>query len=229
MASRSFGGVSITDMSRMPTSDMFSVRGIGVAVMVRTSTFLRICLMRSLWATPKRCSSSTTSKPEILEVDVLRQQAMRADDHVEPAGRQRFERFLDLLLGAEAADHFDLRRERREPLAQGLQVLRRQHGRRRQEGHLLAFHHRLEGRAHRDLGLAVADVAAEQPVHRRGRFHVALDVGDRGRLVRRQGELERVLELLLPVRVGAERVARRRPCARHRASAAPRPCRAWPS
>ena len=33
------------DMSRMPTSDMFSVRGIGVAVIVSTSTFLRICLM----------------------------------------------------------------------------------------------------------------------------------------------------------------------------------------
>jgi hypothetical protein len=44
MDSRSRGGVSITDMSRMPTSDMFSVRGIGVAVIVSTSTFLRICL-----------------------------------------------------------------------------------------------------------------------------------------------------------------------------------------
>ena len=29
--SRSFGGVSMIDMSRMPASDMFSVRGIGVA------------------------------------------------------------------------------------------------------------------------------------------------------------------------------------------------------
>ena len=60
---RSFGGVSMTDMSRMPTSDMFSVRGIGVAVIVRTSTRFFICLMRSLWATPKRCSSSTTARP----------------------------------------------------------------------------------------------------------------------------------------------------------------------
>ena len=54
------------DMSRMPTSDMFSVRGIGVAVIVSTSTRLRICLMRSLCATPKRCSSSTTSSPRSL-------------------------------------------------------------------------------------------------------------------------------------------------------------------
>ena len=64
--SRSFGGVSMIDMSRMPTSDMLSVRGIGVAVIVSTSTRLRICLMRSLCATPNRCSSSTTSSPRSL-------------------------------------------------------------------------------------------------------------------------------------------------------------------
>jgi hypothetical protein len=40
---RSSGGVSMMDMSRMPASDMFSVRGIGVAVIVRTSTRLRSC------------------------------------------------------------------------------------------------------------------------------------------------------------------------------------------
>ena len=63
MASRSFGGVSITDMSRMPSSDMCSVRGMGVALIVSTSTFFRICFRRSLCRTPKRCSSSTTSRP----------------------------------------------------------------------------------------------------------------------------------------------------------------------
>ena len=54
------------DMSRMPASDMLSVRGMGVAVIVSTSTRLRICLMRSLCATPNRCSSSTTSSPRSL-------------------------------------------------------------------------------------------------------------------------------------------------------------------
>ncbi|OPZ01771.1 MAG: hypothetical protein BWZ09_02649 [Alphaproteobacteria bacterium ADurb.BinA305] len=57
----------MTDMSRIPTSDMFNVLGIGVAVIVSTSTLRRICLMRSLWATPKRCSSSTTSRPRSLK------------------------------------------------------------------------------------------------------------------------------------------------------------------
>ena len=63
---RSFGGVSMTDMSRMPASDMFRVRGIGVAVIVNTSTRRRSCLMRSLWATPNRCSSSTINSPRSL-------------------------------------------------------------------------------------------------------------------------------------------------------------------
>ena len=64
IASRSLGGVSITDISRNPISDMCSVRGIGVADIESTSTFLRISLMRSLCATPNRCSSSTTSRPK---------------------------------------------------------------------------------------------------------------------------------------------------------------------
>ena len=97
------------------------------------------------------------------------------------------------------------------------EVLRGEHRRGREDRDLLAVHHRLERGAHGDFRLAVADVAAQQAIHRRRRFHVALDVGDRGGLVGRELELERALELLLPVRVGAERVARARPCARRRA------------
>ena len=50
----------------MPTRLISSVRGIGVAVIVRTSTFVCIFLIASLWLTPKRCSSSTTSRPRSL-------------------------------------------------------------------------------------------------------------------------------------------------------------------
>ena len=45
-------------------------------------------------------------------------------------------------------------------------VLAHQQGRGRQERHLLARHGRHEGRAQRHLGLAEADIAADQPVHR---------------------------------------------------------------
>ena len=70
-------------------------------------------------------------------------------------------------------------REAGKPLAQRLQMLEREHGRWREKGDLLAVHHRLERGAHRDFGLAVAHVAAQQPVHRRRRLHVLLDVGNR--------------------------------------------------
>ena len=86
-------------------------------------------------------------------------------------------------------------------------MLDRQHGGGRQERRLLAVHHRLERGAHRHFGLAVAHVAAQQAIHRRGRFHVALDVGDGGGLVGRGVVLEGVFELPLPMAVGAERVA----------------------
>ena len=65
---RSSGGVSIVDMSRMPVSAISSVRGIGVAVMVSTSTCARIFFSRSLCATPNRCSSSTITSPRSLNV-----------------------------------------------------------------------------------------------------------------------------------------------------------------
>ena len=50
----------------MPVSDSSSVRGIGVAESVSTSTSARSALMRSLCCTPNRCSSSTTSRPRSL-------------------------------------------------------------------------------------------------------------------------------------------------------------------
>ena len=76
------------------------------------------------------------------------------------------ERFLDLLLAAEPADHVDADRKRGEAALQRLEMLEGQHRRRRKHRDLLAVHHRLERGAHRDFGLAVADVAAEQPIHR---------------------------------------------------------------
>ena len=74
---------------------------------------------------------------------------------------------------------------------------------------LLAVLHRLERGAHRDLGLAEADVAAHQAVHRDRALHVALDVVDGLQLVGRLLERERLLHLVLPRRVGREGVARR--------------------
>ena len=54
------------DRSRIPARDICSVRGIGVAVSVRTSRFVLRRLIFSLSATPKRCSSSMMSSPGFL-------------------------------------------------------------------------------------------------------------------------------------------------------------------
>ena len=52
--------------SRMPDRAWLRVLGMGVALKVSTSTSFRSCLSLSLWATPNRCSSSTTAKPRFL-------------------------------------------------------------------------------------------------------------------------------------------------------------------
>ncbi len=44
-----------------------NVRGMGVAVSVSTSTCVRSSFNRSLWVTPKRCSSSMTTSPRSLK------------------------------------------------------------------------------------------------------------------------------------------------------------------
>ena len=67
---RSAGGVCKSDKSRIPTRLISSVRGIGVAVSVSTSTFVLSCFIASLWVTPKRCSSSTTKRPRSLNLMV---------------------------------------------------------------------------------------------------------------------------------------------------------------
>ena len=51
------------EMSRSPESDMWSVRGIGVAERASTSTSSRSERRSSFWATPNRCSSSRITSP----------------------------------------------------------------------------------------------------------------------------------------------------------------------
>ena len=78
-----------------------------------------------------------------------------------------------------------------------------------EHGHLLALLDRLEGRPDRDLGLAVADVAADQSVHRDRLLHIGFDLVDGRELVGGLHVVEGVLELPLPGSVGAVGVADR--------------------
>ena len=72
MASRSFGGVSMTEMSRMPTSDMCSVRGMGVADIDSTSIAFLICFSFSFCADAEALLFVDDQQADVLELDVLR-------------------------------------------------------------------------------------------------------------------------------------------------------------
>ena len=146
-----------------------SVRGIGLAVRVSTSTPIGSFFIASLWETPKRCSSSTTSRPRSLERDVLGEQAVRADDDVDDAVGEPATTARASAGGEEAREHLDPDRVGGEAVGEGLEVLLGEQRRRHEHGGLLAVLDRLEDRPHRDLGLAEADVAADEPVHRHGR------------------------------------------------------------
>ena len=70
-----------------------------------------------------------------------------------------------------------------EAVGEGGVVLPRQQSRRADDRHLASAHRHDKGRAQGHLGLAEADVAADQPVHRLAGAEVAQHVGDGVQLV----------------------------------------------
>ena len=167
-ASRSIGGVVISDSSRTPVSASCSVRGIGVADSVSTWTSAFISFSRSLCLTPKCCSSSTTSSPRSRNFIPLPRRAWvpMTMSIVPSASRPWPRRGPWRRPGARLAPTLTGRPAKR--LREGLEVLAGEERRRHDDGDLLAAHRGDEGGAERDLGLAEADVAADQAVHRAG-------------------------------------------------------------
>ncbi len=117
---------------------------------------------------------------QVLKLDIFGKQAVRADKDVDVARLHPLDNDFLFLRRAEPRDHLDVDRELRKPLLERLEVLKAQHRRWRQHSHLLAVLHRFEGRTHSHFCFSVAHVAAQQPVHRRRRFHVVLDSQNRG-------------------------------------------------
>ena len=144
---------------------------------------------------------------QVLEREVLGQQPVRADHDVHGAVLDALDGLLGFLGALEAGQRLDPQREPGEPLGERLVVLLGEQGGGHQHGHLLAVLDRLERGPDRDLGLAVADVAGDQPVHRDLALHVGLDLVDGGQLVRGLHVREGFLQLALPRGVRAEGVA----------------------
>ena len=146
---------------------------------------------------------------QVLERDVLLQQAVRPNDDVHAPRRQLAGDPALVFVAAEPREHLDAHGEAGQPLAEGVVVLLGQHRRRDEDGDLHAVDDGLEGGSHGDLGLAVAHVAADEPVHRPDSLHVVLHVADGRLLVGRLDVRERSRQLGLPRAVGGECVSLR--------------------
>ncbi|MNR08666.1 hypothetical protein D3C85_1248340 [compost metagenome] len=120
---------------------------------------------------------------QVLEADLFGQHRVGADDDLEGAVLQARARLVGVL-GRDHARQVPHRdRPAGEALAEGLEVLTRQEGRRTDDGHLLARHGHDEGGAQRHFRLAEADVAADQAIHRRALAQVLQHVADGVQLV----------------------------------------------
>ena len=104
--------------------------------------------------------------------------------------------------------HADAHREPLEPPGGGLEVLVGQHGGGHQNGRLLPLQHALHHRPQGNLRLAIAHVAAQQPIHGDRTFHICLDLLDAAELVIGLLEGEFVLKFPLPRVVGVKSISR---------------------
>ena len=153
---------------------------------------------------------------QVLELHALAEQRVGADDDVDLAVGETLLDFGRLLRGDEARQLRHADRQALEAGREQAEMLAHQQRGRRQQRHLLAGHRGHERGAQGDLGLAEADIAADQPVHRPAAGHVLEHGLDRGELVLGLLVGEAGRELLVdPVR----QVERRCPCA---AAARPR-------
>ena len=146
---------------------------------------------------------------QLLEANVLREQAMRADDDIDLATGQPFRNLRLLRLGAEAREHLDGDRKSRQARFEVVKMLLRQHRRWRQDRHLRAILHRFESRAQGDLGLAKTDIAADKAIHRLATLHIGFDFLNDPQLIFRFDEGETGFHLVLPGAIRAEDEARR--------------------
>ena len=137
-------------------------------------------------------------EPQVLELHALLQQLVGPDEKIHAAGSGQAQDPPGLPGGGEAGEHLNLHREVPEPAAGGGVVLLGQDGGGHQDGRLFAVQHALHHRPEGHLRFAVAHVAAQQPVHGPGLFHVRLDLGDALELILRLRIGEGLLKLPLP-------------------------------
>ena len=125
-------------MSRMPSSAMCSVRGIGRGGEGEDVDGGAEGLEPLLVLDAEALLLVDDDQAEILELHVLLHQAMGADEDVDGAGGGVLEDLADLASRAEAVDDLDPEGELGHPLAEGAVVLLGQDGGGHEDGDLLA-------------------------------------------------------------------------------------------
>ena len=146
-------------------------------------------------------------QPQVVKLQVLLQKLVGADQQVHLSRLGPGQNVPHLGGGPEPGEHLDVHREGPEPVHRRGIVLLGQDGGGHQNGGLLAVQNALHHRPQGHLGLAVAHVAAQQPVHGPGLLHIGLDVPDGLELVVGLRVGEGVLKLLLPGAVRREGMA----------------------
>ena len=128
----------MTLMSRSPDSEIWSVRGIGVALIASTSDAQAELAQGLLLGHAEALLLVHDHEAEVLGLDVHRQQAVGADEDVEPPVAIAREDLAGLGRRAEAVDHVHAHGQVAVAVAEGGQVLLGQDRGRHQHQHLLA-------------------------------------------------------------------------------------------
>ena len=143
-------------------------------------------------------------KAEVLVFDPLARHRAGAHDHLHrPVGDPRQHR-LAVRGRGQARQPADLDAKGGEAAGELLDMLAGQDGRRRRDRDLPPGQHRDGGGAQRDLGLAEAHVAHDQPVHRLARGEIVAHRLDRAGLIRGLAVREPGREAFIVGRVGVE-------------------------
>ena len=136
-----------------------------------------------------------------MEHHISLQQPVGTDYDINITLLQFFKRLLNFFIGNKTADHSDSSPEGFQPFPAGEQMLLRQYRGGNKQGRLFSVHYRFKCCPQGHFRLAVAHVAAQEPVHRYGFFHIRLNFGNGLHLVRRFLKGEAFLKLTLQIRV----------------------------
>src|SRR4029077_13079443 len=115
---------------------------------------------------------------QIFELDILLQQPVRSDQDIDAPLGGLWENLRYFLRGQETTYHFNTHRMIAKPMAKRLEMLLRQNRCRRQHRDLLTTLHSEKSGPHGHFSLAIADVAADQAIHRLSALHAGQGLVD---------------------------------------------------